>query len=201
MGAAANPKTAASIQQHLIDTQPGLELLMLEVEKQPVLTRSEVHPVEALPRIVIRQMLSLAASRTIIERAEAKAKQQNCRLAQLRRDDLLECGISKSKAATIGSIESYYQSSPEQMLGWAELPTERLLKEVTSIKGIGPWSAGILAMFHYAHEDLFPTQDSSLRKAIALLADRDINIIPERASPYRSYLACYLWQFLDQKRI
>lgn len=193
-------KTQA-IQQHLSETQPGLEVLLLEVEPREPLVPSDLPPIEALPRIVIRQMLSLTASRTIIGRAEAKAEEHGVRLAQLDYESLLECGLSRAKANTIKSIEAYYQEQPERMAGWQQLDTQALLKEVTSIKGVGPWSASILAMFHFAHEDLFPIQDSSLRKAISLLKDRDILVIPERAAPYRSYLACYLWQFLDQDRI
>lgn len=193
--------TPQAIRQHLIDTQPGIELLMLEVPLQPVLQPSDYHPVEALPRIVIRQMLSLTVSRTLIQRAERKAQALGCRLSQVPYDQLLECGISRSKATTIGAIEYAYQQAPETMEQWPQLPTAALINEVTAIKGIGPWSAAILAMFHFAHHDLFPIQDSSLRKAIALLKERDIVVIPERAQPYRSYLACYLWEFLDQKRL
>lgn len=193
--------SAEHIRQHLIDTQAGIELLMLEVPLQPVLQPSGSHPVEALPRIVIRQMLSLTVSRKLIERAEQRAEQLGCRLAQLPYDVLLECGMSRSKAATIGAINDYYHAHPSDMDDWVNLSTTELLNKVTAIKGVGPWSASILAMFHFAHEDLFPLQDSSLRKAIALMKERDIIVIPERAQPYRSYLACYLWEFLDQKRL
>ena len=193
--------TAEEIRQHLIDTQAGIELLMLEVPLQPVLEPSDSHPVDALPRIVIRQMLSLMVSRKMIERAEQRADAMQCRLAQLPYDQLLECGLSRSKATTIGAINAYYQEHPDRMAQWQHLPTDELLREVTKIKGVGPWSAAILAMFHFAHHDLFPLQDSSLRKAISLLKDRDIIVIPERAQPFRSYLACYLWSFLDQKRL
>ena len=57
---------------------------------------------------------------------------------------------------------------------------------VQQIKGVGPWSASILAMFHLLMRIFFPIQDSSLRKAIALLKERDVIIIPDRATPYRS---------------
>lgn len=194
-------KTAESIRQHLIDTQAGIELLMLEVEPQSVLTPSNTPVVEALPRIVIRQMLSLSASRTIIGRAEAIAERHHCRLAQLSYEELLECGLSRNKANTVKAIDAVYQEQPERFEQWAQLGTHELLKDVTAIKGVGPWTASILAMFHFAHEDLFPWQDSSLRKAVTLLKERDIVVIPERASPYQSYLACYLWEFLDQKRL
>ncbi|KXS35827.1 MAG: 3-methyladenine DNA glycosylase [Idiomarina sp. T82-3] len=192
---------ASDVKQHLLSTQPGFELVLLEQDHVEPLTPSDMAPIEALPRIVMRQMLSLQASKTIISRVEARAAEQGVRIAQLSYDDLLECGLSRNKAVAVGAIEAYWQQSREKMQQWPLLDCDDLLREVQQIKGVGPWSASILAMFHFAHEDLFPIQDSSLRKAIALLKERDVIIIPDRATPYRSYLACYLWQLLDQKRI
>ncbi|PYE35619.1 DNA-3-methyladenine glycosylase II [Idiomarina fontislapidosi] len=192
---------ANDVKQHLLSTQPGFELVLLEQDHVDPLTPSGMDPIEALPRIVMRQMLSLQASKTIISRVETRAAEQGVRIAQLSYDDLLECGLSRNKAVAVGAIEVYWQNGGGKMEQWRSLTCDELLHEVQTIKGVGPWSASILAMFHFGHEDLFPIQDSSLRKAIALLKERDVIIIPERASPYRSYLACYLWQLLDQKRI
>ena len=66
--------TPAIVRQHLIDTQPGIDLLLLKLPERGLLAASETPVIEALPRIIIRQMLSLKASATIIERAEQKAK-------------------------------------------------------------------------------------------------------------------------------
>ena len=70
------------------------------------LTPSDMAPIEALPRIVMRQMLSLQASKTIISRVEARAAEQGVRITQLSYDDLLECGLSRNKAVAVGAIEA-----------------------------------------------------------------------------------------------
>lgn len=194
--------TATEIRDHLIGTQPGIERWLLEHPLVPVLKPSGLHPVEALPRIVIRQMLSGKASETIIARAEAKAAEQGrARIAELAYVDLLDCGISRAKAQTIQRFYENYQLYPTAIDEWHKLPADELLKVITAHKGIGQWTASILAMFHYAREDIFPLGDSSLRKAIMLMGEQGVYIIPERAAPYRTYLASYLWQLLDQKRI
>ena len=194
--------TPETIRQHLIDTQPGIDLLLLQLPARGLLTPSETPVIEALPRIIIRQMLSLKASATIIERAEQKAKalKVGC-IAYLPPDELTDCGVSRSKAAAINSVAQCHNQQPDRVKAWSRMESAELIKDVTRLKGIGPWTASILAMFHFAHQDLFPLQDSSLRKAISLLKDQDILIIPERAQPYRSYLACYLWDMLDQARL
>ncbi|WP_404398933.1 DNA-3-methyladenine glycosylase family protein [Idiomarina loihiensis] len=194
--------TPAIVRQHLIDTQPGIDLLLLQLPERALLAASETPVIEALPRIIIRQMLSLKASATIIEGAEQKAKALGVgRIAYLPAEELTGCGVSRSKASAINSVAHCHEAQPERIEAWSRMSSTDLIKDVTQLKGIGPWTASILAMFHFAHEDLFPIQDSSLRKAMSLLKDQDILIIPERAQPYRSYLACYLWDMLDQARL
>ncbi len=193
--------TAQSIKQHLIDTQPGFDLVLLELPERAPLKPSNTPVIDALPRIIIRQMLSLKASATIIERAEQAAQSLDLQsIAYLPTDSLLNCGVSRTKAAAIQSVAHCQKTEPERIANWARMTSEALVSDVTKLKGIGPWTASILAMFHFAHEDLFPIQDSSLRKAISQLKDQDVYIIPEKATPYRSYLACYLWDMLDQAR-
>ncbi|ATZ74400.1 3-methyladenine DNA glycosylase [Idiomarina sp. X4] len=193
--------TAQSIKQHLIDTQPGFDLVLLQLAERAPLEPSNIPVIDALPRIIIRQMLSLKASATIIERTEKEAKLLGLQsIAYLPADNLLSCGVSRTKAAAIQSVAHCQQTEPERIANWAEMTSEELVKDVTKLKGVGPWTASILAMFHFAHEDLFPIQDSSLRKAIGQLKEQDVLIIPERATPYRTYLACYLWDMLDQSR-
>ncbi len=194
--------TPEIIRQHLIDTQPGIDLLLLQLPSRELLAPSNMPVIEALPRIIIRQMLSLKASATISERAEQKAKSLGAGgIAYLPVEELMGCGVSRTKAAAISSVAQCQQKEPDRVQSWSGMGSKELITDVTRLKGVGPWTASILAMFHFAHQDLFPIQDSSLRKAMSLLKDQDILIIPERAQPYRSYLACYLWDMLDQARL
>lgn len=194
--------TAESIRQHLCDTQPGFSRWLAEHSEIEPIQATGLHPMQALPRIIIRQMLSGKASDTIIGRAEAKAREQGrTDIADLDYMDLLECGLSRTKAQTICDFSLSYQQNPSAIDGWQRLNDEALLNAVMAHKGIGRWTASILAIFHYGREDIFPGGDSSLRKAIQLIGEQGVYITPAKSSPYRSYLACYLWQLLDQKRI
>ncbi|MGM0905372.1 MAG: DNA-3-methyladenine glycosylase family protein [Pseudomonadota bacterium] len=194
--------TPEVIRQHLIDTQPGIDLLLLQLPSRELLAPSNMPVIEALPRIIIRQMLSLKVSATIIERAEQKARSLGAGgIAYLPVEELMSCGVSRTKAAAISRVAQCQQKEPDRVKSWSTMGSKELITDVTRLKGVGPWTASILAMFHFAHQDLFPIQDSSLRKAMSLLKDQDILIIPERAQPYRSYLACYLWDMLDQARL
>jgi DNA-3-methyladenine glycosylase II len=67
---------------------------------------------------------------------------------------------------------------------------------------MGNWTASIISLFYIGHEDVFPSADGSLRRAMAILdrtkrGKRKKPFDPDRAAPYRSYLALYLWHALD----
>lgn len=194
-------KTPGSIRQHLIGTQPGFEIALLQLPERACLVRSNTPVIDALPRIIIRQMLSLKASASIIQRAEQKASAFGLTsIAYLPTDELVESGVTRRKAVTIERVAHCHLTQPDRVRSWSAMPIAELLHDLTQLKGVGLWTASILAMFHFAHEDIFPIQDSSLRTAIGQLKEQGIYIVPERATPYRSYLACYLWDLLDQKR-
>ena len=193
---------ADAIREHLISTQPGIERWLAEHDAIEPLEPSGVPPIIALPRIVVRQMLSGKASQTIIDRAEKLASEQGLPyFAALSEVDLLGCGLSRAKAATVKRFADAYESCPQAIEAWQGMSASELLVTIKKHKGIGEWTASILAMFHLGHEDIFPLGDNTLRKTIMRMADQGVVIIPERATPYRTYLAAYLWQFADQNRI
>ena len=55
----------------------------------------------------------------------------------------------------------------------------------------------MLAIFYFGFEDVYPLNDGSIKRVTNLLEQRGIKFEPEKAAPYRSYLALYLWAILD----
>ncbi len=46
-----------------------------------------------------------------------------------------------------------------------------------------------------------PMNDGSIMRVTGLLGQKGNTFEPEKAAPYRSYLALYLWEILDRKLI
>ncbi|TPW11131.1 MAG: 3-methyladenine DNA glycosylase, partial [Halothiobacillaceae bacterium] len=65
-------------------------------------------------------------------------------------------------------------------------------------KGLSRWSASMLGIFYFAMEDIYPEIDGTIMRVQRLLQGRNIELNPEAVSPYRSYLALYLWKLLDE---
>lgn len=159
---------------------------------------------EAVVRVVTGQMLSGAVAKAIYGRVTAAAAER--RLVgswQLDYDVLRSCGLSGSKARTICAFGSKIGEDASALEHWRKIDPDALFQEIKSNKGMGDWTAAIIALFYVGHEDVFPLGDGSLQRAIAALQrtgakrSRRYKFHPDLARPYRSYLALYLWRALD----
>jgi AraC family transcriptional regulator of adaptative response / DNA-3-methyladenine glycosylase II len=77
--------------------------------------------------------------------------------------------------------------------------TESLL----ALPGIGPWTAGYVAMRAFGDPDAFPAGDLGLRKAWArdgeLPGERALEEASQAFRPFRAYAAMHLWASLSQQ--
>ena len=81
---------------------------------------------------------------------------------------------------------------------WKSLPYAELRKDVMRLWGMSDWSASVIGLSHFGLPDVWPGADGSLKRALVLVQARfDENLDPDRAAPFRSYLARSLWAALD----
>ena len=85
-----------------------------------------------------------------------------------------------------------------------DLDNTELLKQLTSVKGIGAWTAEMFLIFTLGRPDVMSIGDAGLQRAakwLHTLADRkDGNYLGEIApnwAPYRSFASLYLWRAID----
>ena len=156
----------------------------------------------AVSKIVIGQMLSRKAASTIIDRMESlAAKEDKLEIALLSEEEMRSCGISNSKAKAIKLFAEQYFNDEERYESWRNLDSSKLFSEVNQHWGLSHWSASMLAIFYFGFEDVYPVNDGSIKRITGLLEQKGITFEPVKAAPYRSYLALYLWEMLDQKLI
>lgn len=87
-----------------------------------------------------------------------------------------------------------------------KLRNDDVIKELTKVKGIGPWTAEMFLMFALGRPDVFSHGDYGLKKAIMRMygfkkepSKTRIEKIVSKWSPYRTYACCILWESLDNK--
>ena len=193
-----------AIKRHLQQCYPELSAVLEQVRTVPRLKPRDMALPEALVRVIAGQMLSAQAAATIYGRIEAEARRRRLKGSWLLdHESLRACGLSGGKARAVGEVASRVGRNPRALDHWYELPAEELMAAVRDVRGLGDWTASIIALFYVGHEDIFPAADGSLRRAIALIEARAGRrrrraFDPDLAAPYRSYLAMYLWRALDE---
>jgi AraC family transcriptional regulator of adaptative response / DNA-3-methyladenine glycosylase II len=71
-----------------------------------------------------------------------------------------------------------------------------MMRRLTSLTGIGPWTAQYIAMRALRWPDAFPSSDLALRRAAGVATPAKLEHAAERWSPWRSYAAMHLWSTL-----
>ena len=151
---------------------------------------------------ILGQQLSVKAAETIEGRlVQALGPHDPAVLANATVEGLREHGLSRSKASyVIGMAEAFRggEIDPHEL---ARADTESVIQQLTSLKGIGPWTAEMFLIFGMGHPDVWSPGDLGLRNAVWAHFGEDANVsdTADRWRPYRSYAALYLWEFSDNK--
>jgi DNA-3-methyladenine glycosylase II len=117
--------------------------------------------------------------------------------------DLRGVGLSRQKAAYLRDLARKASDGlPLERL--ARMKEERVVEVVTSVKGIGRWTADMLLMFRMGRPDVLPTGDYGIQKAIqtayrtrGLPRPKRILRLGEAWRPYRTIASWYLWRSLE----
>ena len=161
-------------------------------------------PFEALVTSVTAQQVSLFAAFAIRNRlidafgvpaGRATAFPRRERLAAASPDELVPLGFSRRKAETVVEL-----ARAEIDYGDLErLPDEDVKAALTSLRGIGEWTADWFLARHLARPEAWPAGDLGLRKAVARfygdgrdLSTEEVRAIGARFAPFQNLTAHYL---------
>ncbi|MFN8037380.1 MAG: DNA-3-methyladenine glycosylase 2 family protein [Acidimicrobiia bacterium] len=113
-------------------------------------------------------------------------------------------GLSGSKAATIADLAARVLDGSVELGRVARLPDDEVVRELTLVRGIGPWTAHMFLMFQLGRLDVWPVGDYGVRKGYALLyrhdelpAPRELDGLGARFRPFRSVAAWYCWRAVE----
>lgn len=169
--------------------------------------RKESNYFEALVRAIVYQQLSGKAASTIYKRFKDLFSGDNYSLPKKvlakPHESLRSSGLSNQKAAYIHNIANAFDSGAVNQ-NIDSLKDEKIIEKLTTIKGVGTWTAEIFLMFTLNRPDVFPVTDLGIRKGLQLfcglddLPDPDFMIktaAPWR--PYRTLASWYLWRLVE----
>ena len=139
-------------------------------------------------RAVVGQQVSVAGATTtlrkIVERFGAFPTAH-----QLARETI--GGMPQQRIATIRRIAEAVDTGDLVLERGSSL--EESIARLTSIKGIGPWTANYIAMRALREPDAFPAGDLVLQRAAGVKSEKELLRLAEKWRPWRAYAALLLW--------
>lgn len=163
-----------------------------------------------LVEAIVSQQLSARAAATIYGRLGALMPDGGAltpeALLLLPDASLRGVGLSRQKVAYVRDLSRKVVDDAVDIDGLAAMNDERVVQELTTVKGVGRWTAEMILIFRLARPDVLPVGDLGIVKAIqkayglkqAPDAKRMLKI-GERWRPYRSVASWYLWASLDNR--
>ncbi|MET0902585.1 MAG: AlkA N-terminal domain-containing protein [Acidimicrobiales bacterium] len=118
--------------------------------------------------------------------------------ATLSQADLSGIGMPEARAAAIKAFAAAVDKGDIPIDG--RLPLEELMASIVAVQGLGPWTAGYIAL-RMGEGDAFPASDLGLRRAAGgdgeLLTTAALTLRSESWRPHRAAAAVRLWMSLD----
>lgn len=156
-------------------------------------------------REIVGQMVSAAVKKVIFDRLTAICNNNICpeTLLKLQVEDLRAIGLSNAKSQFILSLAEMVAKGNINFATLETMSDEDVLNHLTSIKGIGNWTAKMYLLFFLQREDILPYEDGAFLQAYRWLYNTkksDRKSIEKRCKkwkPYTSVGARYLYRALD----
>ncbi len=160
----------------------------------------------ALAASVTGQQLSVKAADTIWARLEAACGGSVTpeTIRRLRIPTLRKAGLSAAKAKTLKELSKAVLEGTLDLPLLRKLPEEEAIAALSSIWGIGRWTAEMFLMFALDREDVFSPGDLGLRRSMEALyglpkdvPTAELERIALAWSPHRTFASRALWRIRD----
>ena len=158
-------------------------------------------PFSALVSSVVSQQISKKAAATVWDRLFSRVgaiRPEN--IAGVSLAEIQSCGMSMKKA---GHIQAIATTAISGVLDFDSLPTlsdAEVIKKLSSLNGVGIWTAEMLLIFSLGRPDVVSYGDLAIRRGMMNLYDlkelsrEKFDSYRQWYSPYGSVASLYLWE-------
>jgi DNA-3-methyladenine glycosylase II len=162
-------------------------------------------PFLTLARSIIGQQISVAAAQAVWNRFEASMNQVNPKnVIAMDTEVLRAAGLSYRKVEYVKDLADHFHTKGFAKKKWHQLEDELVIQELTSIRGIGRWTAEMFLIFNLKRPDILPLDDIGLLRGISINYFRGEKVtraqareVAEKWAPYRTVATWYLWRSID----
>ncbi|QRG68983.1 DNA-3-methyladenine glycosylase family protein [Brevibacillus choshinensis] len=171
----------------------------------PLTLKTNENHLEALVMSIIGQQLSAKAASTIRQRVKMLCGEITPeRVLRTPIENLRNAGVSRTKIEYIFDLCKKVHSNEISFANFHSQENETVINSLTSVKGIGKWTAEMFLLFSLGRLNVLSLGDAGLQRAtkwLYQLDDRPKNKYMEEVSanwhPYYSIVSLYLWESID----
>ncbi|RFU63251.1 DNA-3-methyladenine glycosylase [Bacillus sp. V59.32b] len=153
---------------------------------------------------IIGQQLSLKAAATIVGRVQQVWQDFNPELLDEMEDEhIRSAGVSRPKISYIRDLAQKHKLKEVDFSTIHLLEDEEVITTLTSVKGIGKWTAEMFLIFSLGRLDVLSYGDVSIKNSIRWLYQigkdepLDLDHFYEKWKPYNSIVSLYLWEAIN----
>lgn len=154
----------------------------------------------ALIKSIVAQQISNAAAATVWRRLQALLGDFSpLRITQQSLTDLQSCGLSQRKAVWIQHLGHEVASGGLDLPALHALPDAAVIQTLSSLPGVGVWTAEMLLIFALGRPDVVSWGDQAIRRGmkrlygLETLSKAQFMGYRERYAPYGTVASLYLW--------
>jgi DNA-3-methyladenine glycosylase II len=160
-----------------------------------------------LVEAIVYQQLAGAAARAIHGRLVAALDNdvEPEALLALSDETLRAAGLSANKARSLRDLATKVHDGTVVLAPRAlsRKSDEEVVASLSTVRGIGPWTAQMFLMFRLRRLDVWPVGDFGVRQGYGLAwkvpmpTARELEPLGERYRPYRTVVAWYCWRAVE----
>jgi DNA-3-methyladenine glycosylase II len=159
----------------------------------------------SLSKTILEQQVSLASANAHFIKLNSYLPEFTpTTILKLTDEEMRTCQVSRQKARYLRILST---AILEEKINLEELDLHdhvEVRKQLTSLKGIGDWTADIYLMFSLQSKDILPQGDIAVINTIKELSSihdkEEIKLLTEKWMPLRSLAAFFLWHYYLCKR-
>jgi DNA-3-methyladenine glycosylase II len=203
----ATKRLSYSAAAQILAAQDSVLARLIEDAGPMRLPRARLSPFGALVQAIVYQQLAGAAARAIHGRLVDAMGGEGTPDALLALSDktLRAVGLSAAKVRSLRDlatkvVDGTVVVSPRRL---ARQSAEEVTRRLTTVYGIGPWSADMFLIFQLRRLDVWPVGDFGVRNGYGLIwkvpmpTASELVPLGERFRPYRTVVACYCWRAVE----
>lgn len=159
-------------------------------------------PFATLARAITGQVVSGKAAKKVYKRLKEATGLEPLPISKMTTKELMAFGLNDRRAEYLHNAAVFAVEG--DLKGMEALNDKEVEAKLTSVKGIGPWTAHMFLIFCLGRLDVWPTEDFGVvnisKELYGTETKKELRALGERFKPYRSAAVWYLWALVVSRQ-